>query len=75
MAASAADEMTIQTKLGTTCFPRLPSSRQRHAGELSAPATLRIDVIKAAVVKSLTALQASSAPGTLRTPSTRSTII
>ncbi|MFO1116446.1 MAG: vWA domain-containing protein [Beijerinckiaceae bacterium] len=67
MAASAADEMTIQTKLGTTCFLacHLPGN-DTLASYRGAGATLRIDVIKAAVVKSLTALQASSAPGTLR---------
>ncbi len=67
MAASAADEMTIQTKLGTTCFLacHLPGN-DTLTSYRAAGATLRIDVIKTAVVRSLNALQASSAPGTLR---------
>ncbi len=70
MAASAADENIIQTKLGTTCF--LGCHINAFAGSdtaatyRAAGATLRIDVIKAAVVQSLTNLMTSTASGTVR---------
>lgn len=70
MAASAADENIIQTNLGTTCF--LGCHINAWAGAATAAsyraagATLRIDVIKNAVVQALTNLSASTASGTVR---------
>lgn len=67
MAASADDESIIQTKLGTTCFLgcHLPTW-DTVASYRAAGATLRIDVIKAAVVQSLSGLSTSTAAGTIR---------
>ncbi|MFT4097994.1 MAG: VWA domain-containing protein [Rhodoblastus sp.] len=70
MAASAADEAIIQTKLGTTCFlgchiNAFPGS-DTAASYRAAGATLRIDVIKNAVAQSLTNLMSSTASGTVR---------
>ena len=70
MAATAADENIIQTKLGTTCFLGCHINAWAGADTVAsyraAGATLRIDVIKNAVVQSLTNLQSSTAAGTVR---------
>ena len=70
MAASAADEATLQTKLGTTCFVACHiaafAGSDNVASYRAAGATLRIDVIKNAVVQSLTNLMSSTASGTVR---------
>jgi len=67
MAASAADESIIQTALGTTCFLgcHLPTW-DTVASYRAAGATLRIDVIKNAVIQSLSGLSSSTAAGTIR---------
>lgn len=67
MAASAADENIIQTKLGVTCFLgcHLPGN-DTVASYRAAGATLRIDVIKNAVIQSLSGLSTSTAAGTVR---------
>ncbi|MCB1542647.1 MAG: VWA domain-containing protein [Rhodoblastus sp.] len=70
MAASAADENIIQTSLGTTCFlgchiNAWPGA-DTAASYRAVGATLRIDVIKNAVVASLTNLMSSTAAGTVR---------
>jgi len=70
MAASAADENILQTKLGTTCFVACHiaafAGSDNVASYRAAGATLRIDVIKNAVAQSLTNLQSSTASGTVR---------
>jgi len=70
MAASAADENIIQTALGTTCFLGCHINAWAGADTVAsyraAGATLRIDVIKNAVVQSLTNLMNSTASGTVR---------
>ena len=67
MAASAADESILQTRLGTTCFLgcHLPGN-DTVASYRAAGATLRIDVIKNAVIQSLNGLSTSTAAGTVR---------
>jgi Flp pilus assembly protein TadG len=70
MAASAADETILQTNLGTTCFlgchiNSYPGS-DTVASYRAAGATLRIDVVKSAVVSSLTSLRNSTGSGTVR---------
>lgn len=70
MAASAADENIIQTNLGTTCFLGCHINAWAGADTVAsyraAGATLRIDVIKNAVVQALTNLSTSTASGTVR---------
>jgi Flp pilus assembly protein TadG len=70
MAASAADETILQTNLGTTCFlgchiNSFPGS-DTVASYRAAGATLRIDVVKSAVVGSLASLRNSTGAGTVR---------
>ena len=70
MAASAADEATLQTNLGTTCFVACHiaafAGSDNVAAYRAAGATLRIDVIKHAVVQSINNLMSSTASGTVR---------
>ena len=70
MAASAADESILQTRLGTTCFVACHiaafAGSDNVASYRAAGATLRIDVIKNAVAQSLNNLMSSTASGTIR---------
>jgi Flp pilus assembly protein TadG len=70
MAATLADQTAIQTKLGTTCFVACHINAFPGADTVAsyraAGATLRIDVLKQAVIAAISTLNAKSAPGTIR---------